>query len=201
MDTFDDLEKPFPLFNAPIAHAVLDGPGLCIHCKSQAWARFNDACYVCFRSGNIDAVIDTEFGMVTRDDAALGRTHGIPLHDPSSVSGYKLTQHPVDPRFPDDHWYHVHIDSEHLNELLRTPKYHTWQGETWLFCCQRPMEFRGSLPADMFSGDLDSLLSEIGDFLSSPDWQRTTGEGHGSLTYYVFTCPACKVMRYNEDCD
>jgi uncharacterized protein CbrC (UPF0167 family) len=201
MDTFDDLQRPFPLFKAPIAHAAMDGPGNCTRCNQHAGSRFQGACYDCFRTGEIDTVVDTEFGMVTRDDAMAGRTHGIPLSDPSSINGYQLTQHPVDPRSPDDRWYHVHIDSYHLGELLRTPKYHTWQGETWLFCCQRPMVFRGSLPADIFSANLDQLSSEMSAFLAAPDWKQTVGDGHGSHTYYVFTCVVCRGLRYNDDCD
>ena len=112
MNTFDDLQRPFPLFKAPVVHAALDGPGNCTRCNQHAGTRFHDACYDCFRTGEIDSVIDTERGMVTRDDAAAGRTHGIPLNDPSVLAGYQLTQHPVDPRFPDDRWYHVRIDSE-----------------------------------------------------------------------------------------
>ena len=75
MDTFEDLQRPFPLFKAPISDAALDGPGNCLRCGSHAGIRFRDACYDCFRSGEIDMVMDTEFGMVTREDARLGRTH------------------------------------------------------------------------------------------------------------------------------
>ncbi len=201
METFDDLQRPFPLFKAPIAHAVLDGPGNCVRCNERAGMRFHNACYSCFRLGEIDAVIDTEFGMVTRDAAIAGHTYGIPLDDPSEITGYQVTQHPVDPRFPTEHWYRVQIDPEHLCELLRTPKYHTWQGESWLFCCGRPMVFRGSLPADIFSNNTDQLLSEMGAFLSAPDWKQTIGDGHGSHTYYAFTCVVCGALRYNDDCD
>ncbi|MCA9185048.1 MAG: CbrC family protein [Pirellulaceae bacterium] len=201
MDTFDDTQRPFPLFKAPIAHAALDGPGECVRCGKHVGTRFQDACYDCFRTGELDTVMDTEFGMVTRDDATAGRTHGIPLNDPSALNGYTLTQHPIDPRFPDDRWYHVHIDPGHLAELLRTPKYHTWQGETWLFCCQRPMVFRGSLPADIFTDDPDLLPSEIEKFLDAPDWKQTVEDGHGSHTYYVFTCSVCGALRHHDDCD
>ena len=201
MDTFDDLQQPFPLFKAPVAHAVLDGPGNCTRCNNHVATRFHDACYDCFRTGEIDAAIDTEFGLVTNDAAAAGHTHGIPLTDPSTIRGYQLTQQPDDPRFPDERWYHVHIDSAHLRELLRTPKYHTWQGEMWLFCCQRPMVFRGSLPSDIFPESPDQLLTEIGAFLAAPDWKQTVGDGHVAHTYYVFTCAVCNAIRYNDDCD
>jgi uncharacterized protein CbrC (UPF0167 family) len=145
--------------------------------------------------------MDTEFGMVTREAALAGHTHGIPLNDPSNIVGYELTQDPVDPRFPDDRWYQVHIAPEHLLELLRTPKYHTWQGESWLFCCKRPMVFRGSLPADIFSDSPEHLSSDIEAFLASPDWAQSIGEDHGSHTYYAFTCAACGALRFHEDCD
>ncbi len=201
MDTFDDLQRPFPLFKAPIAHAATDGPGNCARCNAHSSVRFNDACYECFRSGEIDSGIDTELGMVTREDAVIGRTHGLPLNDPSRLAEYELTPHPIDPRFPDMHWYHVHVESEYLIELLRTPKYHTWQGETWLFCCKRPMVFRGSLPADIFPNDAEQLSSAITEFLNAPNWIKTVDDGHGSHTYYTFTCNNCGRLRFNDDCD
>jgi len=200
MDTFEDLQCPFPLFRAPIAHAAIDGPGACVRCGSQADMRFHDACYGCFRTGEIDTVMDTEFGMVRREDAMHGRTHGIPLNDPSQFVGYELTQHPIDPQFPDERWYHFHIASDYLAELLRTPKYHTWQGERWLFCCHRPMVFHGSLPSDIFASTRDRPSSEIEAFLNAPDWNRTGG-AHGSHTYYVFRCADCRAVRYHDDCD
>lgn len=201
MDTFDDLQRPFPLFKAPIAHAALDGPGECCHCGEHAGVRFSEACYDCFRSGNIDRAIDTELGMVTLEDASKGRTHGLPLNDTAQLAEYELTPHPLDPRFPDDRWYHVHVESEHLIELLRTPRYHTWQGEAWLFCCKQPMVFRGSLPSDIFNVYPARLPFAIAEFLKAPDWRLTVGDGHGSHTYYTFTCSACGRLRFNEDCD
>lgn len=201
MDTFDDLKRPFRLFKAPIAHAAFDGPGTCIRCMEHADVRFNETCYECFSTGEIDQAIDTEIGLVTLEEANNGRTHGLPINDPRQFEEYDLTQHPIDPRFPDQRWYYIHIDSKFLIELLRTPKYHTWQGETWLFCCQRPMVFRGSLPADMFGSESDNLSMAIKNFLDAPDWRMTVGDGHGSHTYYAFTCANCGSLRFNEDCD
>jgi hypothetical protein len=129
--------------------------------------------------------------MVTREYAKQGRTHGLPLYDPAELADYKLTPHPIDPRFPNERWYQVHIESVYLIELLRTPSYPTWQGERWLFCCKRPMVFRGVLPADIFDRDTKQLPFAIMDFLKNPDWRMTIGDGHSSLTYYAFTCVDC----------
>ena len=101
MDTFDDLQRPFPLFKAPIGHATV---------SMDLATAFDAADILALVSGmlamtasvqaNSTPVMDTEFGMVTRDDANAGRTHGIPLNDPSTITGYRLTPHPVDTRFP-----------------------------------------------------------------------------------------------------
>lgn len=201
MDTFNDRQCPFPLFAAPVAHADVDEAGVCVSCGQESSLRFSEACYSCFRAGKVNSVIDTEFGMVRHDDAVQGRTHGIPLNKPHEIPGYELAPHPVDPKFPDATWFHIQIKSEFLLELLRTPKYHTWQGETWLFCCQRPMVFRGSLPSGLFRSVDEPLITEITDFLDSPDWASTVGGTHGSHTYYVFVCSDCGQIRFNEDCD
>jgi uncharacterized protein CbrC (UPF0167 family) len=202
MKTFDDLQVSFPLFKAPVAHADVDDPGNCICCGSSAEIRFHGACYNCFRADKVDTVIDTEFGMVTLECAQAGHTHGIPLSNPSTLAGYQLTQHPIDPRFPDDLWYHVHIDSECLFELLCTPKYLSWQGDRWFFCCHRPMIFRGSLPADILPHNTVKLSSAIAAFLAAPDWTRTVGDDRRSYVYYyAFTCAVCGALRYYDDCD
>jgi len=201
MDTFDNLQLPFALFKAPIAHAAIDGAGECIRCGSRSIFRFHDLCYSCFRNGLSNTVIDTELGMVTAELAESGMTHGLPLSDPAKIRDYKLTPHPVDPKFPDETWFHFHADPDLLKELLRTPKYHTWQGERWLFCCKHPMVFRGSLPSDVFAASGPTIESQIRIFLESPDWSRTVGDSHDSHTYYAFTCGSCGRLRYHEDCD
>ena len=145
--------------------------------------------------------MDTEFGMVTLEEADQGRTHGIPLKDPSDLKDYSLTAHPVDPNFPDQHWYHVHFEKADLHELLRTPKYHTWQGERWLFCCKRPMIFRGSIPSSVLGAGLEPSEEAILAFLTNPDWEETVSGNQGSHTVYAFTCSSCGALRTHEDCD
>ena len=165
--------------------------------------RFSQLCYECFREGKADNALNTEIGLVTRDEAEAGITHGIPLRDPGKLqrAGYELTPHPVDPRFPTETWYGVHVDREGLLELLRTPSYYTWQGESWLFCCKRPMVFRGSIPSGLFNADVEKHPQEIADFLKTPEWNKTVDNEHGSHTYYAFICDICDRLRFNDDCD
>lgn len=202
MHTFDDLRLPFELFKAPIAHASIDAEGECTHCSSVASLRFHNLCYSCFRNGFSDAAIDTELGMVTRELAEAGMTHGLPLTNPSAFAHYGTTAHPIDKNFPDETWFHIHVSAKWLHELLRTPGYHTWQGEKWLFCCQRPMVFRGSLPADMLEKsefEIDEL--EMRRFLEHPRGLETVSARRSSHTYYVFSCSECGRLRYHDDCD
>jgi hypothetical protein len=201
MHTFDDRRHPFELFRAPIAHAAIDAAGDCAHCHSAADVRFHELCYLCFRSGLSDSAIDTELGMVTRELAETGMTHGLPLNDPSEFANYGTTAHPIDPRFPSETWFHIHVSAKWLKELLRTPRYHTWQGERWLFCCQRPMVFRASLPADLLGNSAAEIEVKIRRFLDNPRWQDTVGAGHSSHTYYLFSCSDCGRIRYHDDCD
>jgi hypothetical protein len=200
MDTFDDLHLPFALFKAPLAHASIERGGKCTRCNLPSSCRFCGLCYSCFRNGPIDWARDTELGFITAELANSGMTHGLPLNDPSSIQQYKLTPHPIDPNFPDQIWFHFHVDADLLKELLRTPTYHTWQGDRWLFCCSRPMVFRGSLPADLFHASASGIERGIRVFLESPAWERTAGS-HGSHTLYAFTCGSCGNLRYHEDFD
>lgn len=54
-------------------------------------------------------------------------------------------------------------DTDALRELARTPTYHSRQGEAWLFCCDVPMVFTGTLSAA--PGDrcdrLDAFCTEL----------------------------------------
>jgi uncharacterized protein CbrC (UPF0167 family) len=139
--------------------------------------------------------------MVRAKDAIKGLTHGIPLSSPSQFGEYDLVPHRVDPHFPDERWYSVRIASEYLVELVRTPKYHTWQGESWRFCCQRPCVFLGSLPELAFRVSDEPVLDAIVAWLRTPDWDAIAKGRFGSLTYYVFQCPACNSLRYHKDMD
>jgi len=191
----------FPLFQAPVDHAVIDGSGDCIKCGKHVENLFSKHCYECFRAGGINTVIDTEFGMVTLEEATQGRTHGIPLSNPSELSDYQLTPHPVDPAFPYEQWFYVHFNKADLHELLRTPKYSTLQGESWLFCCMRPMVFRGSIPSSLLEYGSEAFEESIHKFLKKPDWKATIVENQSSHTIYVFTCEYCGKLRFHEDSD
>ncbi len=199
METFADLGMPFSLFLAPVAHAAVDAKGLCSVCGRQTPIRFAETCYGCFREGKSKHVIDTEFGMVRAEDAEQGWTHGIPMGNPAESLPFEVSPHPIDPNFPDETWYHVHVPKVHLHQLLRTPTYHTWQGERWLFCCRQPMVFRGMLPGRLFASDKD-LIASFSDFLASPRWRETISDDFGH-TYYLFTCNECGRLRYHDDCD
>jgi hypothetical protein len=201
MQTFDDLGLPFPLFRAPISHAAIDPPGACLICGQEAAVRFRRACYQCFRGGKVDHAIDTELGMVRRIDAAKGLTYGIPLGSPGQLADYDLVPHPVDPHFPDERWYSVRVASEYLVELIRTPKYHTWQGESWRFCCRRPCLFLGSLPELAFRAADKPLFEAMAAWLQAPDWDSIAKEKFGCSIYYVFQCPVCNSLRYHQDID
>lgn len=206
MPRFSDVGLDFPLFQGPIEDAVVQGSGKCSECGKAALYRFDDACYSCFRAGRTDHTTDTEHGMVSSEDAERGMTNGIPL-DPHHLPNLPLVAHPVDPSFPDDRWYSVEYKVEDLRELTRTPAYHTWQGEQWLFCCGRPAVFVGTLNR----GLLAELVSEAGippdamlaHLLSLPEDDvpdLPSAIDHGSVGVYVFRCQECSGLRAHYDC-
>ena len=197
--TFADLGMPFPLFLAPTSCAIVDGAGPCGVCGREAKTRFASTCYECFRSGLSDHLLDTELGMVRKEDAEKGLTHGLPLSSPRELPGWEqrdLVPHPVDPRFPDDMWYSVKVESGWLKELIRTPGYHSWQGERWLFCCRQPCAFLGDL-------DLAGLVTDdVADLLEVPAaevrwWIEAIR--NGSVASYSFRCLKCGRGRAYTD--
>ena len=132
MPTFTDIGLDFPLFQGVVEDAILEEPGVCSRCAATAPLLLAKKCYDCFRASG--HTMNTEYGMVRPEDARAGVTHGVPL-DPKRLPDLPLVAHPIDPAFPDEHWYSIKCDPQDLEELTRTPKYHTWQGEQWLFCC------------------------------------------------------------------
>lgn len=205
MPTFTDIGLDFPLFQGLVEDAILEEPGVCSRCAATAPLLLAKKCYDCFRASG--HTMNTEYGMVRPEDARAGVTHGVPL-DPKRLPDLPLVAHPIDPAFPDEHWYSVKCDPQDLEELTRTPKYHTWQGEQWLFCCGRPAVFAGTLnsrslakfaprigtsPQDI----LDGLVSQLGIRLPI-SLQDLDG---GSVGVYVFRCRECQGLLSHVDCD
>jgi uncharacterized protein CbrC (UPF0167 family) len=193
--TFDDLDMPFPLWKAPVANAVAERDAPCRHCRKQSAFVFRGACYACLRADKCSAVVGTEFGMVRREDAERGLTHGIPagLID---LAGYEVVEHPIDPQFPEEAWVSVRIDREELLELLRTPSFHSWQDDTWLFCCKKPCIFLGDLPDDLRS---EEHIAEL--FVSEDSEELLARIERGSVCTYAFRCRVCHRVRAYYDMD
>jgi hypothetical protein len=205
LTTFADVGMEFPLFAAPIEDAIVDEPGECSHCGNESELLFNDSCYACFRSGKGSHTVDTEYGMVRPEDAINGCTHGIPLN-PSNLPDLPLVAHAVDPKFPNEHWYSVQFAAADLIELTRTPTYHTWQGERWLFCCTKPSIFLGCLDTEklevLAAEESTSKEATIASLLSITEdktkWMlRAIEEDRGGL--YLFRCQSCSRLRAHFD--
>lgn len=198
---FSDKDMPFRLFEAPIELASVKEAGSCGACGAGAAYLFGGTCYACFREGKARQTIDTELGMVQPDDAERGMTHGIPLSDPGELAEYELVPQPVDPNFPDEHWYSVKIDSEELRELTRTPKYLSWQGERWLFCCGKPCVFTGQLTyqtIDAMEQAVVTIATIFGESVEQAEHIIDHIEDD-SLGTYLFRCQVCSRVRGHYD--
>ena len=150
-------------------------------------------CYSCLRAGRASITKDTEFGMVTYEEAQKGITHGLP--------GLATTMFPTLPN--DDGWVRVRIPKEHLKELIRTPGYASWQGDVWLFCCQAPMTFIGEWKAVDFQkrargGDALKLAKSMVSMDESRYWNEVFPD---QQHFYVFRCKRCGKLRAHLDMD
>jgi len=202
--------RRFPLFDAPLELARTDEAGQCDFCGRFDDVRFDRACFECFRAGKPDRTMMTELGMVRREDAERGLTHGLPLAAPDELPGWELVAHPVDANFPNENWYSVRVEPAELRELLRTPKYHSWQGVTWLFCCKKAMVFTGELalePLRRRAGETGRSPEELVAELLGSDGGPFDGEEllerieAQRLSTYSFVCRSCGKLRAYYDMD
>lgn len=138
-------------------------------------------CYHCLRAGKATISKDTEFGMVSCNEAFSGVTNGVP--------GLRQDQFESVVIDADDEWVRVKLPDDILLELTRTPTYGTWQGECWLFCCRFPMTFIGEWHHEQFNqrapdGNGEQLYYSVIEDVPPDTWNAL---GHG-LSVYVFEC-------------
>lgn len=140
-------------------------------------------CYRCLRAGRGAITKDTEFGMVSWEQAFAGVTHGVP--------GLQTAMFPTRP--VGDGWIGAVVPREWLFELLRTPTPTTIQGECWHFCCGQPATFIGVWERSDFArhapdGDgkayLERLIGESVPGLWEDELHDVTG-------IYVSRCERC----------
>ena len=198
-ETFKELGLDFPLFEAPVEEASgYIGEETCDICGNTTQHTFDtmeeDVCYTCLRSRKASITKDTEFGMVGREEAERGRSHGIP--------GLTTDMFPVVPT-DDPEWQAAVIPSEHLWELVSTPSYSTWQGDRWLFCCARPMVYLGPWTREAFqkaAPDGDAYKEAAG-MVGSDEVSYWKGQFPDGLSFYVFRCATCDKRRAHCDID
>lgn len=156
-------------------------------------------CYDCLRSGKGTINKDTEFGMVSWEQALQGITHGIP--------GLKTDEFERVLIDAQDEWYGVRVPKEHLFELLRTPTMNNWQDESWLFCCKQPMTYIGewaSVVKSRFDGKIDrSTFDKVFTQDASKEWlwERLSSRKMGSPCLYIYECKKCARFRSTYDMD
>jgi uncharacterized protein CbrC (UPF0167 family) len=151
-------------------------------------------CYACLRAGKAAITKDTEFGMVSCNEAVTGVTNGVP--------GLRQDQFESVVVDPEDDWVGARLPEEIMLELIRTPTYGTWQGECWLFCCRYPMTFVGEWHNEQFDahaadGNGEALYYLVVENVPPETWDAL-GQG---LSVYVFECKRCGKLRAHFDSD
>lgn len=169
-------------------------------------------CWRCLRDGKWTTTMDTEAGMVTPPDAAVGRTHGLP----GPVAGHPAwdVSEPGQPLLAGwptsepnaDGWRRAVIPRPILWELVRTPNYVSWQGEQWLFHCQQAMTFLGPWGKADFESTATGLRPSEWAVRASglpPEmWTLLPDRGgEGSVVVYMFRCGECDTYRGHFDMD
>ena len=207
MARFDDFGFPFVLYQGPVESADVEDTGTCAACGDRARFLFAKTCYGCFRAGRADHTIDTELGMVRTADAERGMTHGLALDDPRELDGYELVEHPSDPAFPRERWYSVKLPVEELRELVRTPRYHTANGERWLFHCGRPCVFLGGVTPELLAeagpgsarADVAHALAALLGAPPADGPELLDALEDDALVTYVFRCRTCARLRGHHE--
>lgn len=191
--TLAELGFAFPLFEGTRQDADVDDAGICTACLERAELRFHGACYTCFRTDRVRVTQNTELGLVTPEDALAGLTGGVPASLDLDPRGTRSSPSDENDGDADDPFVRFHVDVQPLQELLRTPSYTTWQGESWLFCHAAPMIFLGDRAVvDLDPEDLPAMLApEVIDdpeeFLDEVLQQKRF--------LYVFRCAHCNERR------
>ena len=134
---------------------------------------------------------DTILGMISRDQAFEGLTHGLPgLNDPD----FEMVA-------TDSDWVRARLAQDVMFELLRTPTYSTIQGERWQFCCRQPMIFVGCWSLEDFTthapdGDGEGFFRRVVQDVVPGLWEDQL---HDETGIYVFRCQTCGRMTAHWD--
>jgi uncharacterized protein CbrC (UPF0167 family) len=157
-------------------------------------------CHDCLRSGRGAIKKGTEFGLVTWEQASQGITHGLPGLETTDFERVLIDA--------DEDWYGVRVPHEHLFELLRTPSFNTWQDETWLFCCKRPMTYIGEWASVLKFQFRETEPRAVFESVFDPDdsskewvWERLSGRKWDTICDYVFQCNTCGRFGSTWDMD
>lgn len=152
------------------------------------------------RAGRGAITKSTEFGMVSWEQAFQGVTHGMPGLETSEFERVLVDA--------EEDWYGVRVPQEHLFELLRTPGFNTWQDETWLFCCKRPMTYLGEWASVLKVQFQGTEARAVFDSVFDPDddskewvWERLSGRKWDTVCVYVFHCKTCNRFKSTRDMD
>ena len=210
----DSITRPCPSCRSLVGHHVADqSEARCPSCNTVAsWPSGLGtqirACYACIRAGRGLMGKDTEFGMLGWDQRVAGVTHGVPGLGERQLAYPEIelvqTGEPcMEFGEMQPAWFGAKLPTSVMDELLRTPTFSTWQGETWLFDGAQPMVYVGAWGPAQFDahaddGDGRGLFLRTVEGANEGTWD---GFVRGSVTVYMFRSPRDGHVRGGWDMD
>lgn len=179
------------IYLVPIAES--DREKFCYFCQSATPpASKEEEAFVSYESiqnGDVVFTKDTEFGMISWEQLIAGWTHGVP----------GLQTNMLETRENEDEWIQVKLPKDIMQELVKTPDFHTWQGSVWLFHEGRPMTFIGEWNKQDFIDNCPTGIKLQAYFTSLVDAPYLKWEYIDDVCFYLFRDEQTGFIKVNHD--
>lgn len=198
-----EIVVPCPTCNTLVPHMSDNNAGVpCPKCGAEVDypSLCSDlVCYACLRKGRVAYVCDTEYGTDSFEEARHGCTGGFPGLTAADLGNNNFELGPVVDE--EEGWRGVVVNSSLLMELLRTPRYSTWQGDKWMFHCGRVMTFVGAWKRSDFEGAAPGRGRPL--FVDAIGREQAEAWDYidSAASAYVHRCERCGTLRGHIDSD
>jgi uncharacterized protein CbrC (UPF0167 family) len=210
--TFADLGTAVPLFAGDIRFAEgLEPAGTCVLCGQRTACLPLDEVVVACAACGVSAPIAARRPGATRDCPGCGARLAVAdALDESVRQWVRVRMRGCVPCLRAGRWRQAHeteLPDGPEDELPRTPRYATFQGERWLFCHALPMVYQGEWGRADFEAARPGAGRDLFATLMPDDvaaaWELGLADrgGDGDLRMYVFRCQECGALRSHTDTD